>query len=72
MEKSCGILWKQIENADVAQWQSARFPSQIRGFDSRHLLQKTLVLLNECFFIHCESNGISSTIALLSLYLISP
>ena len=24
------------------------------------------------FFIHCESNGISSTIALLSLYLISP
>ncbi len=24
------------------------------------------------FFIHCESNGISSTIALLSLHLISP
>ena len=24
------------------------------------------------FFIHCESNGISSTIAMLSLYLISP
>ena len=24
------------------------------------------------FFIHCESNGISSTIAVLSLYLISP
>ena len=26
--------------ADVAQWQSTRFPSQLRGFDSRHPLQK--------------------------------
>ena len=30
---------KIILYADVAQWQSARFPSQTRGFDSRHLLQ---------------------------------
>ena len=27
------------KNADVAQWQSVRFPSRKRGFDSRHLLQ---------------------------------
>ena len=26
--------------AGVTQWQSVRFPSRIRGFDSRHLLQK--------------------------------
>ena len=41
--------------------------------------QKTLVLLNESFFIHCESNGISSRVsvyiikgALPPLYLITP
>ena len=34
-----GFYVKIILHADVAQWQSARFPSQTRGFDSRHLLQ---------------------------------
>ncbi len=39
------------KNADVAQWQSARFPSQIRGFDSRHLLQSPKeCFLGACFF----------------------
>mgnify|MGYP003298992618 CR=1 FL=1 len=33
---------------------------------------KNTIFLFRSFFIHCESNGISSTIALLSLYLISP
>lgn len=31
---------KGVANADVTQWQSVRFPSRIRGFDSRHLLHK--------------------------------
>ena len=36
--------------ADVTQWQSVRFPSRIRGFDSRHLLQKEKVGSNEPAF----------------------
>ncbi len=35
----CAIISRQ-RLADVAQWQSVRFPSRTRGFDSRHLLQK--------------------------------
>ena len=31
---------KRVAFADVTQWQSVRFPSRIRGFDSRHLLHK--------------------------------
>lgn len=31
---------KGVAFADVTQWQSVRFPSRIRGFDSRHLLHK--------------------------------
>lgn len=31
---------KRVAIADVTQWQSVRFPSRIRGFDSRHLLHK--------------------------------
>ncbi len=33
------IIIMHIPIADVTQWQSVRFPSRIRGFDSRHLLQ---------------------------------
>ena len=32
---------KGVAIADVTQWQSVRFPSRIRGFDSRHLLQRS-------------------------------
>ena len=32
---------KRVAFADVTQWQSVRFPSRIRGFDSRHLLQRS-------------------------------
>ena len=31
---------RRVAVADVTQWQSVRFPSRIRGFDSRHLLHK--------------------------------
>ena len=40
-------------------------------FEPRHPLQKILVLRNEDFFIHCESNGISSRATLSPLYLIT-
>ena len=33
------------------------------GFESLHPSQKILVLRNEDFFIHCESNGISSRVS---------
>ena len=32
---------RRVAVADVTQWQSVRFPSRIRGFDSRHLLQRS-------------------------------
>ena len=61
--------------APVAQLDRATASDAVcRGFESLQACQKKFdkFRLVEYFFIHCESNGISSTIALLSLYLISP
>lgn len=41
---------KRVAFADVTQWQSVRFPSRIRGFDSRHLLQRERAPPNGCAF----------------------
>ncbi len=49
------ILYYNIvvsKNAGVTQWQSVRFPSRIRGFDSRHLLHNAKRLLVEPF-LYC-------------------
>ena len=60
-EGFCIIILEQSnshKNADVTQWQSVRFPSRIRGFDSRHLLQKeheVALRLRALFLINCTN-----------------
>ncbi len=45
-------------SAGVAQWQSAGFPSQLRGFDSHHPLQNTNSCLQEFRILRGTMKGI--------------